>query len=639
MNKYLLTVLILTCSNLISNEGTISYLYFDQNFNVSRRLRSKALKKSNTFSALEKMTIKTRYLFIPLDELEELGVFFYLSKYANVEDQKYLIDKDNIIIPIEEHNLSKLPKNLRPFISENQGSKHKVLSRSTFLSIANGSTAAGSFFIKHKPLPWSPDSAKRAIFFHDYIRLNEGILPVEFQDSMLAEFAYLKFGVFSYLIRSARPILKSNPNHQVYPMHGLLGKKTKVSTDYTADNRLLWWQAWNKISLELLMKSIKTVLRSNYQAYPKDIDENNLEKTRSSEKAKFLTLNEIISGSEFSSLQNWKKKELLPKLARFVAAYQYFLGLSLVGHTQNLLLEVNLQTGEIIKFYFRDTEDILLDPEIAAMRDLKIPRSDEFNPKIIPTARTYYHSAESKLTKSKLSHPKNKHYIDIRLWPSRFRWQLAKKAVTNQPYYHLAIYTGQAIDSHQGKIQKRAQHSRLFVKAYASALKDFSKQKILFSEKSKKILNALRNNPESIGRFVTHPDFQQRAPLRNAVAALIADIHNQVFEIEWQAFLDKIQSTNTSTYKRQALRFLSFSKNTTRDFNLKGIERSFVFQTIRQYSIKLWRYLNLANLADKSQVKVVGDQVLHFNKNGDVRGSYLRLKIRAAGLCSKLLNK
>lgn len=64
----------------------------------------------------------------------------------------------------------------------------------------------------------------------------------------------------------------------------------------------------------------------------------------------------------------WLEKEYLPELARFLARQGMKYGFHIEAHTQNLLVEIDPKTGAIVRFAFRDLQDVLVDPGNAALR-------------------------------------------------------------------------------------------------------------------------------------------------------------------------------------------------------------------------------------------------------------------------------
>lgn len=64
------------------------------------------------------------------------------------------------------------------------------------------------------------------------------------------------------------------------------------------------------------------------------------------------------------SVPEWLRVEYVRKLAKLVADLNYGLGIYGIWHTQNLLIEVNEKTGNIIRFLIRDRRDMAFDPEI-----------------------------------------------------------------------------------------------------------------------------------------------------------------------------------------------------------------------------------------------------------------------------------
>lgn len=71
------------------------------------------------------------------------------------------------------------------------------------------------------------------------------------------------------------------------------------------------------------------------------------------------------------TVQQWIQSEYLPKLARWHAELNLKHGIFIEGHTQNTLINMNEDTGEILGFGFRDMYDIMVDPAVRIARGLE----------------------------------------------------------------------------------------------------------------------------------------------------------------------------------------------------------------------------------------------------------------------------
>ena len=61
-------------------------------------------------------------------------------------------------------------------------------------------------------------------------------------------------------------------------------------------------------------------------------------------------------------MRSIQTQELLPKLARYMAYANHILGASFESHTQNIVFDIDENSGQIKEIYFRDFPDVLLNP-------------------------------------------------------------------------------------------------------------------------------------------------------------------------------------------------------------------------------------------------------------------------------------
>lgn len=75
-----------------------------------------------------------------------------------------------------------------------------------------------------------------------------------------------------------------------------------------------------------------------------------------------------IAALSSRSRDQWLLEKLLPRLARGLAYMTVELGVSLEGHTQNIVAVIDSRTGEVLKLIGRDLSDVLVSPELRARR-------------------------------------------------------------------------------------------------------------------------------------------------------------------------------------------------------------------------------------------------------------------------------
>lgn len=404
------------------------YLYFDQNFNVVQRLRTEEKRRENLLSEEEKQPVKVN---IYEADLHAISDKIYLSQFAAESDLKRTQTPDGkILIPVLDTDG---PMNLlfraKFGAPKYQTTGRKTLSRATYFIEPVGPT--GGYFAKFAPhVPGVDEKLKREILINDFIKTQIDQLPNSMRNLMMDSFAAVNLsflGVpFSLAYRSADRILEHDSGTRVYPGHGLLGCDACVQ-DYATK--------WSGLS------------------------------------------------DREAAIARWKQEEYLPKLARYLAYAHNVLGVSFEAYTQNIVLEVDHQTGEIKNFFFRDFADVLLNP-IPLLADGKFPEKVDWQKvKLISIHPNYFSDPGTQMARD--------------IW------------------YHVSLYAGQAITSHVAGFPRQQRYLLTFIKVYIAETERISGQPIPLSSDALRVIESLeaRSGRENF----YSGELQERSPLRNAM--------------------------------------------------------------------------------------------------------------------------
>lgn len=424
------------------------YLFFDQNFNVVQRLRTEEKRRENLLSEEEKLPVPIN---IYQADLKSLSEQVFLSRFMEPSDAKKILTLDGkLMIPVlESDGLMNLLLRTRFGLPIYQTNGKKTLSRATYFIDPVGPT--GGYFAKFAPhVPGVDEKLKREVLINDFIKTQLDQLPPDMRNLMMDSYASVNFsflGVpFSLVYRSANRILDHDPGSLVYPGHGLLGCEDCVRS---------YAMKWSGLA--------------------------------DPEKAIAL----------------WKQEEYLPKLARYLAYAHHVLGVSFEAHTQNIVLELNHQTGQIRNFFFRDFADILLNP-IPLLSENRFPEKIDWQRVKLISIHPHYFSDPSV--------------------------QMAKDI-----WYHVSIYAGQAITSHLTGFQRQQRHLLTFLKAYISETEKILGQSVPLSTDALKVIDSLESRSDREAFYAG--ELKERSPLRNAMASVLKPL----FEFSQKSKIDQIQ--------------------------------------------------------------------------------------------------
>lgn len=445
-----LTITLITASAMGQQQPSAisDYLYYDNNFNVIQRLRTDEKKKENLMSDEDKKPVNVNMYEISLKiESANLTISQFISE-SDLEKVRSLNGK--IYIPVLESDpLNKIFK-FKFGAARYQTTGRKVLSRATYFIEPVGPT--GGFFAKFVPhIPGFEQKIEREVLINDYVKSQLSKLPTDMQDLTMDSFmgVNLSFlGVpFSVAYRSADRLLNKPEGIRVYPGHGLLGCDSCIA-DYA--------MKWSGVA--------------------------------DSEKA----------------VAQWKQQEFLPKLAKYIAYSHHVLGVSFEAHTQNMVLDIEHETGKIQKIYFRDFADVLLNP-IPLLADGRFPQDIQWDKVKLLSIHPNYFSDEGV--------------------------QMAKDI-----WYHTAIYSGQGVTSHLTGFQRQQRHILIFLKAYIAETEKILGQSIPLSIDAQKVLESL--GAKASKEELYSGELQERSPLRNAMASIL----KSVFEFSHKVKIEKIEA-------------------------------------------------------------------------------------------------
>lgn len=423
------------------------YLFFDNNFNVVQRLRSAEKIESNLMSAEAKEPVD---VFLFAADPVKLGSSLVQSLFLESSDRaRVLSSGGQVLIPcLGTDRLGYQALRLKFGAPVLKTTGRKVLSRATYFVEPVGSV--GGFFAKFVPhLPGLEQKLEREILVNDYIKSQLSELPVDMQKMSMDSFMAVNLTVlgvpFSVAYRSADRILSEKPSGvKTYPGHGLLG-------------------------CDVCLRDLALRL------FPDARDES-------------------------KAIDLWKTKELLPRLAKYMAYSHHVLGASFEAHTQNMVFDVDTLTGKIKDVYFRDFADVLLSP-VPLLAEGRLPSEINWNRVKLLSIHGNYFSDQG-------------------------------TAVAKDIWYHASIYSGQGITSHITGFQKQQRHLRVFLEHYIAETERIMGQRIVLSEDAQKVMSQLEEKVAKENFY--SGELQERSPLRNAMASVLKPILEQAFEVKIQ---------------------------------------------------------------------------------------------------------
>ncbi len=419
------------------------YLFFDNNFNVARRLRDEKKAKDNLLSEEDKKPVR---VFLFEASIDKLNSNLVISNYIENTDWKRVQNNESsILIPCLESDT--LSYNTLKFkfgepVYTTMG--RKVLSRSTYYIDPIGSV--GGFFAKFVPhIPGVEQKIEREILVNDYIKAQLEYLPKEMRNLTMDSFMGVNLSLLgipiSVAYRSADRILnQTNLNEKVFPGHGFLGCD----------------QCIEKIATKM---------------FP-DLP---LEK----------------------AIDHWKTQEFLPKFAKNIAVSNHLLGLSFEAHTQNWTVKVDMNSGKIMEFYFRDFADVLLNPT-SLLSQNRLPKDIPWNRvKLLSLHRQYFSDLGASIAKD--------------IW------------------FHSSLYVGQSVTSHVNGFQRQEHHLHIFLKEYLKETEAIIGQKIVLSKDAQKVMAQLENKVSK--EMFYSGELLGRSLLRNAMASVLKPVFEQINEV------------------------------------------------------------------------------------------------------------
>jgi len=512
-----------------------AYIYYDQNFNVVQRLRSEEKKKENLMSEEDKKPVSVGVFEADFESIKNNMTISNLAELTDLEKVKSPDGK--IYIPCLESDRASWWLLMAKFGKPKYMTwGRKVLSRATYYIDPVGPT--GGFFAKFVPhIPGLEQKVEREILVNDYVKSQLSELPENMRKLMIESFAGVNlsfFGVpFSVAYRSADRIRNKPDNIRAYPGHGLLGCDSCVQ--------------------EYAMK---------------------LTGLQDAEKA----------------IAKWKQEEYLPKLARYTAWTHHVLGASFESHTQNMVLDINHETGQIIQFYFRDFADVLLNP-IPLLSDNRLPKDIQWEKvKLLSIHPNYFSDQDVQVAKD--------------IW------------------YHASIYSGQGITSHITGFPRQQRYLSIFLKNYISETEKILGQKIPLSEDAKKVLAGL-DQRLSKDEFYGG-ELKDRSSLKNAMASVL----KSVFEFAHTVKIEKVEAelkNAVESRNQQKLKKAFFHAMTLQRVIFMGIEEremllgkdtkvSWLKATIRAY---LKFGFNLGKSNEDVEFKVFEDRIWAIDKESN----------------------
>lgn len=458
-SRHLIAVMVASIFITISLFGTLSfaepgrsvvedYIYYDNNFNVIQRLRTEEKKKENLMSDEDKRPVAVNLYEI---NLKPNSSNLTISHFISQSDLEKVRSQDGkIYVPVLESDPLNKIFQLKFGAPRFQTKARKVLSRATYFIEPVGPT--GGFFAKFVPhIPGLEQKIEREILVNDYVKSQLPELPANMRDLTMDSFMGVNLSFLgiphSVAYRSADRLMNKPEGIRVYPGHGLLGCDACV-VDYA------------------------------------------IKKTG-------------IADSE-KAVAKWKQQEFLPKLAKYIAYSHHVLGVSFEAHTQNMVLDIEHDTGEIKKIYFRDFADVLLNP-IPLLAEGRLPQDIAWEKVKLMSIHPNYFSDQGV--------------------------QIAKDI-----WYHSAIYTGQGVTSHLTGFQRQQRHTLTFLRAYITETEKILGQSIPLTNDAQKVLESLESKA-SREEFYSG-ELQERSPLRNAMASILKPI----FEFSHKIKIEKIEA-------------------------------------------------------------------------------------------------
>jgi hypothetical protein len=428
------------------------YLESDRGYNVTRRLRTEQMRENNLMSDEAKEAVR---ILLFEASAEQLGEHLVLSQFLNPDDLKRVQSaKGKFIIPCRASDrLAAFYLRMRfgKPVAETLG--YKVLSRTTHYIEPVGNM--GGFFAKFsKPAPGADSTIEREVLTNDYINARLQDLPPQMRDLSMDSFMGINLSFLGIPIaiayRSAERI-RGRPDHiRVYPGHGILGCDECV-LDYA--------KKWSG-----------------------DFDDQ-------------------------KAVGKWKDQELIPKIAQYIAQAHHVLGVSFEAHTQNMVFEIDHNTGEILKIHFRDFGDVLLNP-VPLIAEGRFPKNLNWHRLNLIQMHTNYFSD-------------------------------AHAFVAKDIWYHTALYTGQAVTSHVNGFQRQQRYLLTFLRAYLAETEKIFGEKIELPPQAEEVLKNLEDRKLKEGSG----ELQERSHLRNAMASVLKPVFEQILakkSAKIQAALDQI---------------------------------------------------------------------------------------------------
>ncbi len=423
------------------------YIFYDNNFNVVQRLRTKEKAEANLMSENDKKPVDISLFVVSPDQIKKN---ITLSQFADKIDLDKVFINGEMIIPCLESDVvayNILKQKFGPPQYRTTG--RKVLSRATYyIEPVQGSENIGGFFAKFVPhMPGLEQKIEREILVNDYVKSQLSELPADMQKLTMDSFMAVNLNFFgipvSVAYRSADRLLNNKPDTvKTFPGHGLLGCDSCVQ--------------------EIAIK--KTGL----------------------------------STDPSKAVDHWKTQELLPKLAKYMAYANHVLGVSFESHTQNMVFDIDMISGEIKDIYFRDFADVLLNP-IPLLAENKLPQNIDWKRVKLLSVHGNYFSDQA-------------------------------VSVAKDIWYHSSIYSGQGITSHITGFQKQQRHLRVFLESYIAETANIIGEPIELSDDAKKVMLGLEQKI-SKEQFYSG-ELQERSPLRNAMASVLKPIFEQIYKLK-----------------------------------------------------------------------------------------------------------
>ncbi len=445
----------------VSNRPDVLYVHYDQNFNVWRRIKTALKDKSETLDieAIEQNGLddvlmssesrkpkKVLLVELDLDDSELASEFIEGEVITRITGPN-----GGRLIPVFKKDLIRY-LNKGTVIGETQA--YKLLGRSSWYLAPTVEGYGGVFLKKIQNIPLYQDKAGRALFMVDYLQSGLSFLPEDLQNIFVPEQMRVSVSTEAFrkdifVFRSAEAIHSLDSTTRIFPLHGLLG------TNITGE-----------------IQNLKPL-------------------------AKLSGLSE----------KQWKHKYLYSELARITAYLHLVLGVSLENHTQNVLAEVDMQSGELKRLLLRDLGDGVMNPivRLAWGGDLKVLNQSWSKSRFKNLA---YHS-----------------------WIEPTKTELAEIG------FNTAVYTGQSLDSHGRTFRDRLDGNIEFINNYLAWAEKIIDSRISLSASARDVLESLKTARKTEDIIVLQTD-TKRGRIDSAVAFIIEEIY--------QKSLDKLLSKKLS---------------------------------------------------------------------------------------------